>query len=1480
MTNINGLASLGIGTGTPVSGTFAGIDWAAGPYFIKSETDPAGGTNYILSGTSEMLSVPYALYALGAGDDGDWAWSVDTVSTDKLVGIGTNSPTTELEVIGMTKTDELQIPTGAVNGHFLKSDAEGKGSWSQLNAGDLFDMTLADFSCIAEIGEVNSPNGLSELTVSGGHAYINDGDRISAIDVTYPANPSIVGTLNLSPSQAQVLKAQGDVLYAIEGGLQQLRIIDISDPTSMSTLGSYSFPGFPQGLAVEGDYAFVTENNGGTILHVIDVSNPALPISLATVPVGTNPTSISVFGDHVYVSCSGDATLRIIDFSTPVSPIAIGLLNTPEPWGVSFSGGYAFMATRLEDFIKVVDISDPTSPSIVDSIPGAGYPRGISIIGNYGFAFNDNSAIIQVIDISNPTEIEEIDTFEIISPGAYLTGMVVSDNNAYVANNGGSDFVVLSLACEESYAIGIDPLTGEASTLPAEEIDPVFGASSAAGITGTDITNWNNKLDTELDPEVSSSTTNKVPKWNGTSLTDGSISDVSGNVGIGTDSPGALLDVDGDALIHGITVGHGAGIPLSDNTVFGSNAFSSNTNGNFNTAIGSNTIASSLVGNENTAVGASTLNNTTGNANTAVGSGALYSHVSGFGNTALGAGAGLNALGGQNVFIGYNAGVNETGSNTLYIDNSGTTTPLIFGDFSADMLRVNGTLNINSAYNLPTADGTDGYVISTNGAGVASWTDPASLTVTETDPQVASATTNSVPLWNGTSLVDGSISDVSGNIGIGLTPSAYKLEVGGETKSTSYESETGNTNTPSYSFSADSNTGMYNVSGNVLGFTAGGLTQLRVTSNGLRGGGGHGLPNVPVYGFHVDGHTGMYSPSNDVIGFSTAGIERFRITSLGISLPGKTTTNELAMSSGATLGYIPVSSADGTMIWTDPATITSAPQIETDPEVASSTINTVPLWNGTSLVDGSISDVSGNLGIGTSAPDQALDVNGGLRVSTGQRDEGILITAGGTDEAGSGRVFFQENDDAMWGMSMSYNGVNATGDLGVPINTFAISRHENSTNGSIVLSIPRNADRVGINTDSPTQTLDVDGQIRMRTGSAAGYIPVSSADGTMTWSDPATLGSDITTASNGLTETGSDIQLGGSLLSNTTIAQGANTLDFTSSVTDAFSVDGTTFSVDAANNRVGIGTNTPTANFHVYEPGAFLSARFESNTHAQVYIAGTANQERSLSFVDNGSELNWKVGLDNGNGSGGNNADFIVKTGNNTSPEFVIQRSTGNVGIANNAPTEELDVNGQIRMRTGGTAGHVPVSSADGTMTWTAPAAVGTVGDIKQGLQTVNHGGWYILDGQAISGLPASAQTAAASLGWAGNLPDMDDRFLKNSSGAQSPGDLNGSNTVTIQQTNIPNYTLTGSTTSGGEHVHAFEDYHYIDTNTGNIFTGGSYQTGSGDATGSIMDTNHNTTNTGSTHSHSVTVNSGGSGTAMTVTPANMVVNTFVFLGN
>jgi len=114
-TNANGLASFSIGSGTLVSGNFATINWAAGPYFIKTETDPAAGINYTIAGTSQLMSVPYALFA-ASGNPGPQGLTGATGATG-AAGIngtnGTNGATGPQGPVGLTGTQGPIGLTGA-----------------------------------------------------------------------------------------------------------------------------------------------------------------------------------------------------------------------------------------------------------------------------------------------------------------------------------------------------------------------------------------------------------------------------------------------------------------------------------------------------------------------------------------------------------------------------------------------------------------------------------------------------------------------------------------------------------------------------------------------------------------------------------------------------------------------------------------------------------------------------------------------------------------------------------------------------------------------------------------------------------------------------------------------------------------------------------------------------------------------------------------------------------------------------------------------------------------------------------------------------------------------------------------------------------------------------------------------------------------------------------------------------------------------
>jgi uncharacterized protein (TIGR02145 family) len=145
-TNGNGLLSIKIGMGTATTGTFAGINWANASYFIKTETDPTGGSNYTITGTQEVLSVPYAIYAGKSVND-----SAQTAAITAL---------------------QTQVPA------FLPTIVIGKQQWMKENL-DVVTYRNGDI-----IPQVTDPTAWAALTTGAWCYYNND-----------PANGAIYGKL-------------------------------------------------------------------------------------------------------------------------------------------------------------------------------------------------------------------------------------------------------------------------------------------------------------------------------------------------------------------------------------------------------------------------------------------------------------------------------------------------------------------------------------------------------------------------------------------------------------------------------------------------------------------------------------------------------------------------------------------------------------------------------------------------------------------------------------------------------------------------------------------------------------------------------------------------------------------------------------------------------------------------------------------------------------------------------------------------------------------------------------------------------------------------------------------------------------------------------------------------------------------------------------------------------------------------------------
>jgi hypothetical protein len=816
----------------------------------------------------------------------------------------------------------------------------------------------------------------------------------------------------------------------------------------------------------------------------------------------------------------------------------------------------------------------------------------------------------------------------------------------------------------------------------------------------------------------------------------------------------------------------------SSNTLIG-NSISSAINNAYNTAVGYQSAQSLTSGQKNTYYGDNAGGfNTTGSNNTMLGTVAGQFNDGGSNNTMVGGYAGRsNLTGSGNVFLGFGAGENETGSNKLYIDNSSTASPLIYGDFNSNILGFNGNvgvgldapvnkldveggLAVGAGYSGTNTAPANGMIVQGNvGIGTNAPTNLLQVNTTTAgryayyhsigsfsviNPETFTGEVRLGAAWgrpglyssaqlelqsSNTGIVFGN-NDVEymrmnafGNLGIGTTsPGAYLDITGTNAGTTSMQLRSGNTQSSSAStqiiFSYD---GMerqrHNIKSrhNSLG-EAGNAIDFYVWKYSTDADGAIGTQHVMTIAGDNGGSVGIGTPIP---------AEELHVVGNIRMVDGNQAANKVM-----------VSDANGTGSWTDATSLTIT---ETDPQVSSATTNQIPKWNGTTLTDGIVTDNGTNVGVGSTSPAAKLDVIGTARatdVMANGTSGNLMLSNSNTSATDYFRI--DGNADKLYVIAES----GASGSVtGTEIRFRTATTNATATDKVTI----NNNGNVGINTTSPNDKLHVVGNIRMVDGNQAlGKVIVSDANGTASWSNAPSInilrdadndtkvqveesadedkirfdlgGIEHYVMTDGRLEvlnTGHSIYMGQNAgpnddgTSNNNIGIGVNALANNISGGGNVAIGSNTLTNSNTSDNTAIGENTLTAltsgqgNTIIGKGGFQTNSTGSFNTSLGLY-AGYYNTGSSNVF------LGHRAGQD----ETGSNKLYIDNT-NTSSPLIYGDFSTnelnimGELGIGTATPAEELHVVGNIRMVDGNQAANkVMVSDANGTASWAAASTL------------------------------------------------------------------------------------------------------------------------------------------------------------------------------
>lgn len=457
--------------------------WARALSAVAAGVNSGGWDGWISLSGLDTGGMPYGVTVNGACSWTGWAWGSDVVGWinfnggdgGTVSGVG-YACTGAVPALTADQLPTVDIKADGFDGPItIGSAADYDISWSTTNVVPV------------QVGGAVVREEASAIAVSGNYAYITvdstaAGDNFEVYDISNPVIPVKVGGIDfLNPAFGAAGRGSvaiyGNYAYVISDNANagNIRIIDISSPASPSLVGTlnnstnYGLNGIVRDVTVSGSYLYVASQgftSADADLIILNLSNPTNPTLESSRSAAGHAGYVTIDGNYAYLGLdpvdASTPTFEIWDISSKANPVRLSGINVGGSMNrvtdIEVRGNYAYLGRTFSgsgDTFTIVDISNRAAPSRV-----SGLSFGVNVFavelssdGRYAFVSRHGGGTggVNTVDVSNPLVPVNLG----VSNGTYNSvDMKISGSYAFSATRGTGDLSLevfdLSFGCVAS----------------------------------------------------------------------------------------------------------------------------------------------------------------------------------------------------------------------------------------------------------------------------------------------------------------------------------------------------------------------------------------------------------------------------------------------------------------------------------------------------------------------------------------------------------------------------------------------------------------------------------------------------------------------------------------------------------------------------------------------------------------------------------------------------------------------------------------------------------------------------------------------------------------------------------------------------------------------------------------------------------------------------------------------------------------------